>query len=113
MPKKSSTLVSPDYNTICHMVLVVFVCVLEKRLLFESVLGSGSYSSSNAAVGLLAGSMMGFILLLSSLLEGHPDLGNITVAPHFPHLLRKFHGSSKVLGGKYPSPDGYLMTVGS
>ncbi len=39
----------------------------------------------NVAVGFLAASLTSFLLILSSILEGHPVLGYITVVPYFLH----------------------------
>ncbi len=60
----------------------------------------------------------GFSSRLSSILEGHPVLGNITVAPYFLQLMMTvftvFHGMSNALEIiLYPSPDWYLLTMRS
>ncbi len=77
-----------------------------------------SCSSFNVAVVLLAASLASFLLIFSSILEGHPLLGNITVAPYFLHLMMTvftvFHGISNALEILlYPSPDWYLSTMRS
>ncbi len=76
----------------------------------QPVLDRNSCSSFNVAVGLLASSLTSFLLILSSILEGHPLLGNITVAPYFLHLMMTvftvFRGISNVLEIiLYTSPD--------
>ncbi len=53
----------------------------------QPVLARNSCSSFNIAVGLLASSLTSFLLIFSSILEGHPVLGNINVAPYCLHLM--------------------------
>lgn len=57
-------------------------------------------ASFNVAAGLLTASLISFHLVLLSILERHPVLGNVSVVPHFLPLLRMifilFHGTSTV-----------------
>ncbi len=67
----------------------------------QPVLTRNSCSSFNVAVSLLAASLTSFLLIFSSILEGHPVLGNVTVEPYFLHLVMTvftvFHGISNTL----------------
>ena len=67
----------------------------------QPVLARYSCSSFNDAVGLLVASQTSFLLVFSSILEGRPVLGNVTVVPYFLHLMMTvftvFHGISNAL----------------
>lgn len=69
---------SPDIG---RMLEIVFTCTA------QPVLARNFCSSFNFAVSFLAASLTSFPLIFSSFLEGHPVLGNITVEPHFLHLM--------------------------
>ncbi len=82
----------------------------------QPVLARNSCSSFNVAVGLLAASLTSFLLTFSSVLEGRPVLGNITVELYFLHLMLTvftvFHGLSNALKMiLYPSPDCWKLSV--
>ncbi len=84
----------------------------------QPVLARNSCSSFNAAVGLLAASLTSFLLIFSSILEGHPVLGNVTLVPYFLHLMMTvftvFYGISNALKNiLYPSPDWHLLKMRS
>lgn len=70
-----------------------------------------SGSSCNVALGVLAASFITVYLVLLSVLENHPVLGNVMVVPQFLHLT-VIHGTSNVLESPlYLSPDQYLLTM--
>lgn len=74
-----------------------------------------SWSSFNAAGGLLAGFLIHFHLILPSILEGHPALDDVTT-PHFLQFVvfMVFHDISNVLKVLLDlSPDWYLLTLSS
>ncbi len=143
---KSPSLVSSDHNTFSHMLFGNLKCVFAKfsraqkfflplypigyspdiwriqeivvTCTTQPVLTGNSCSSCNVAVGLLAASLTSFLLIFSSILEGHPVLGNITVDLYFLHLMMTvftvFHGISNALEILlYPSPDWDLLTMRS
>lgn len=59
------------------------------------------------AVGLFEASLTSFLIICSSVLEGHPVLANVTVVPYFLHLIiTVFFGvSNAFVTFLYLSPD--------
>uniref|UniRef100_A0A3B3SFF8 Ig-like domain-containing protein n=1 Tax=Paramormyrops kingsleyae TaxID=1676925 RepID=A0A3B3SFF8_9TELE len=87
------------FNQTCITVLVLLSYIVD-CCLHNLVLPRNSCSSFSVAVGHLAAYLTSFHLVFSSVLEGRPVLGNITVIPYFFHVLMTvfmvFHGISNV-----------------